>query len=380
MALASLCTILAAASQLTSISTLLEVIFDFRYTLGLIIGVALVLAYITIGGAHADIMANTVQGAIMVICSLICVWLFMDRVGEYGGLMEFGRRLYDYNPDLSPALLFTDPEVSIQYAGVTGVITMVLAHCTFMFMPHVGVKLAALNKQKDMPKVIILVAVIGMCCSVFPALPGFAGILDIPGVEKADMIVPLMFIKFLPKAIAAFLLVGIFAAIISTASGMFLSMAQSISNDIYRQHIAPKMGHSEEKTDKNAVRVAKVSLVCLCVIAVACVWVPPSYLTLFGWIGNGANMAVIAPTIIMSNVYKRTTTKGLLAAQICNLILFAIMYFGFGWTGMMCGGICVVVGCVLTFVFSKVTKNIITKDYLFENGFYTREELERIKI
>ncbi|MDR1603489.1 MAG: sodium:solute symporter family protein [Gracilibacteraceae bacterium] len=377
MAFCCLSLTFSLASQFTAVSTLLEIAFSLPYALGLIVAAALVMAYITLGGARADYMANTLQGAVMVVAAILCTVLFFIKIDEYGGFEQFARTMFDLNPAWSPAQLFTPSEVTTQYDSGFAISFVVLSHVGYAFMPFVSLRVAALDKIERMPKLLLFGSAIAMLCAVGSALPGLIGRLDIPDAPRADMINPLMFVKNFPEWMAAFLVIGVFAAIISTAAGMFLGMAQAIGNDLYRLFIAKKLKHTGDKLEKINKYVVRLSLLCIAAVCVLMVWVPPDFLTLFGWIGNGINVAILAPVLIGSLVYRKASRNGVLLATLLNLILYAIFYFKLSWTGMVASGTCVPIGVIMVVVFSKIFKDDITDEYLLECGFYSKKEYNR---
>lgn len=377
MAVGTMAMLFSLSSQFTSVATLLEIIFELRYVFGLMIAAALVMAYITMGGAHADMMANTMQGTVMVIAAICCMALFFQKIGEFGGFTAFAQQVYNVNPALAPSTVFTDPNLTKQYANSAMVFFIVTSHCGYAFMPFISLRLAALDKLENMPKTLIFGALIGLICAVGSALPGLVAILDMPDLVRPDWVIPAMFIKNLPDWLAAFLIIGIFCAIISTASGMFLGMAQAIGNDVYRLTLAPKLGHSPEKTESITKIVVRVALLGVAIVGILMVATPPAYLSLFGWIGNGINVSILAPVLIASLLYRKSSNKAVILSVIINVAVYAYLYIGQKWTGIVASGLCTPLGIILVVVLSQFFKDDITDEYLLECGFYSKKEYDK---
>ena len=79
----------------------------------LVITAVIVMVYIVIGGAHADILTDGVQGALMLLLALAVTVMFFNGFGVEGGYDGMIRNLDEQDPDLlvlKTEVFFYDPE------------------------------------------------------------------------------------------------------------------------------------------------------------------------------------------------------------------------------------------------------------------------------
>lgn len=362
------------AGQFVASATILETLFGLDYRIGVVISAVLMLAYITIGGAHADFMTNTVQAIIMCIVSLCCLGLFAKFVMGYGGLDAFAERLANINPELSPASIFNSS--SGQYSGWFPVTMIFFSHFAYMFLPHFGIKMAGLDKVRDMPKAIILASIVGTGFVVFAPLPGLVGPIELPGLARSDMAVPAMFQAFTPDWLSAFLIIGIFCAIMSTGAGIFVTLSQVTANDFYRLTFAPKWGHDAERVERTVKIITRITIFAVAILGAAIVWTPPKYMTLFLWLGIGIVISGMVGPILIGMFWAKTTRTAAYVCAVLGSALYIIMTVVLAWNGMTAAGISFIIGIVITYVVSKMTSDSMSAEYLRDIGFYSKQGYE----
>ena len=109
---------------------------------------------------------------------------------------------------------------------------------------------------------------------------------------------------------AGILLCAIVAAIMSSSDSQMLVTASAISNDIY------KTIFRKEATDKELLRVSKIAVIAVAVIAFVLALNPDNSvmnLVSYAWAGLGA---AFGPAMILSLYWKRMTMKGALAGMV----------------------------------------------------------------
>ena len=116
--------------------------------------------------------------------------------------------------------------------------------------------------------------------------------------------------RLTPGFIAGILLCAIVAAIMSSSDSQMLVTASAISNDIY------KTIFRKEATDKELLRVSKIAVIAVAVIAFVLALNPDNSvmnLVSYAWAGLGA---AFGPAMILSLYWKRMTMKGALAGMV----------------------------------------------------------------
>ncbi len=123
----------------------------------------------------------------------------------------------------------------------------------------------------------------------------------------------------LPGWLIAFVVAGGLAAALSTASGLLLVVASSVSHDIYKGYIKP------EANDREELLVARVSIIGAVFIAGYLGVYPPGFVGEVVAFAFGLAAASFFPAIVLGIFDKRTNTQGALSGMIVGL-LFTTVY------------------------------------------------------
>jgi sodium/proline symporter len=354
--------------QIVAGGTIFQTLFGVDYKIGAIVSTLVVLSYIVVGGARANIVTATIQACVMLIVALCAVAIFFAAPGLEGGISELNAKLLAIDPVLGAGSVFN--EANKQLASGFAVALTFFAHMPYSLLPHFGMKWASLKSPKEMPKALILAGVVGIIFVIGAACPALITRATIPDLPRADMALVVLFDTYLPDWISAFMVIGIFCAIMSTASGLFISNAQAIANDIYRGSIAKKLKHSEETAEVYVKYISRIATVIIAVLATLLVLNPPPYLTLFLWIGVGGVLSSTSGPVLLGLYWKGTTKT---AAYITCIGCFAVYLFLVSvqkWEGMTATGLMFVVSLVVMGVLSLITKDRMPDSYLAQLGIF----------
>ena len=100
-ALLSLLLVFYIAAQIVAAATMFQVLLDLEYTTGILLSVGVIALYIGMGGTHADIMTDGVQGVMMVLIALIIAVAFLLSPGIEGtGPVAINSALVAQDPKL----------------------------------------------------------------------------------------------------------------------------------------------------------------------------------------------------------------------------------------------------------------------------------------
>ena len=120
---------------------------------------ALVLGfYVSLGGAHADILTDGLQGALMVLLALGVLAMFLTGFGVSGGLAGMHAQLEATDPRLVAPL---HPQLSL-FDSPWDFVAILLAHMPLGLLPHIGNKLWALRSDRDQRRFITLAFIFGL--------------------------------------------------------------------------------------------------------------------------------------------------------------------------------------------------------------------------
>ena len=330
------------AGQLVSGLVMFEIFLGLSPFWALLITTTVLLFYVVLGGAHADILTDGVQGFMMLILAIVVIVLVLTGSGVDGGLSGLIDRLETQNGNLVQPL---NPESALTHSWWS-IIAVLFAHIPLGLLPHLGNKLWALKGVGDQRTFIKLAFLFGLTLGMM----GLGGLLargllgDALLLEGANpnQALPLVFIELFPTWLAALVGVGILAAIMSTADGLVVSSSQIVANDLYRRSIAPRLKKppSEDRLDQQVLTISRVTTVVVLVITMGMAWtLMETNIALIVWIGTGGMMAAFAGPLVVGALWRGVTRAGAYTGLASGFVTFLILHtqlldpswFGSGW-------------------------------------------------
>ena len=317
------------AGQMVAGLVMFEMMLGMSKFTALVITTVVLLTYVTLGGAHADIITDGVQGILMVMLALLILVISLSGVGTNGfeGLLN---NLESQDPTLvqnfNPLAAITTSSWS--YFSVA------VAHIPLGLLPHIGNKLWALKDEGKRNRFLILAFTFGM---ILPAITlGGATARAIlgddlisNGLGGANLALPALFIEIFPAWLAALLGVGILAAVMSTADGLVISTSQVFANDIYRCSIAPRLKVSQNEVDleRNVLIISRVITVLVLVGSGVLAWmVIDMNIVLLMWAGIGGFTAALMGPLVMGSLWQGVTKTGAIAGFWTGALVFILIH------------------------------------------------------
>ena len=230
--LMSLVLLFYLAGQLVSGLVMFQVMLGLSQEWALIITTAVLLFYVVLGGAHADILTDGVQGLMMLILAVVVIVLVVFGVGVDGGFPGVLDNLAAQDENLVTPL---NPNTPL-YHSWWSLVAIVLAHMPLGMLPHLGNKLWALKSTGKQSSFVRLAFAIGLTLGML----GLAGLLARallgdalyqPGMNPNGAL-PMLFIELFPTWLAALVGIGVLSAVMSTADGLVVSSSQIVANDL----------------------------------------------------------------------------------------------------------------------------------------------------
>ena len=364
--------------QLVSGLVMFEVMLGMPRVWALVVTSSVLLVYVVLGGAHADILTDGAQGVMMLVLAVLVIVLFVAGVGVEGGVAGLLDNLERQDANLVGALNPTTPLYHSQWS----ILCIVFAHLPLGLLPHIGNKLWALRGANTQRSFVKLAFAFGITLGML----GLAGLLA-RGVLGDELLLegannqalPRLFIELFPAWLAALIGVGILAAIMSTADGLVVSSSQIIANDLYRRTLAAKIAPnaSEAERDRQELLLSRVTTVLVLVICTVLAWLfMDRNIALTVWIGIGGMMAAFAGPLVVGALWKGVTRAGAYAGLVSGFLTFVALHtqaiqpewfagwplhgvvtwlYGEGPNPISCTAIGEGVGILLTVLVSKVT-------------------------
>ena len=361
--------------QLVSGLVMFEVMLGMDPLWALLVTSVVLVIYVFMGGAHADILTDGVQGIMMLVLAAVVIVLFVFGVGGDGSMLGVFDNLERQDDNLVGLLNTTTP----LYHSWWSIACIVVAHLPLGLLPHLGNKLWALKDTGQQRPFIKLAFTFGITLGMLGLGGLLARALLGDSLDNQNQALPMLFIELFPPWLAALIGVGILAAIMSTADGLVVSSSQVIANDLYRRTLAPYMAPNatEEERDRQELLISRWATVVVMVICTALAWILIDMnVALIVWIGIGGMMAAFAGPLVMGALWKGVTRAGAYAGLLSGFVTFVVLHDGWlspDWfdggvvdtvitwlhgeapNPFSCAAIGEGVGVVLTFVVSKLT-------------------------
>tara|TARA_A100001037_G_scaffold261995_1_gene251328 strand:+ start:858 stop:2432 length:1575 start_codon:yes stop_codon:yes gene_type:complete len=317
------------AGQLVSGIVMFEIMLGVTPSMALGVTAAILIVYVVLGGAHADILTDGVQGFIMVIIAVGVLAMFLVGFSIDGGLSGLSSNLKSQDPNLVGWLNTND----VRYHSWWSVIAILLAHIPLGMLPHIGNKLWALKEPRQRRRFLTLAFTFGLILGML----GLGGLLArailgdtlLQPDMGSNMALSMLFVELFPSWLAALLGIGILAAVMSTADGLVVSSSQILANDLYRCTYVPlfSSGLSEDQVDKNVLRISRIGTVVIMILCTMMAWLlMDTNVALIVWIGTGGMMAAFAGPLVMGSIWRGVTTSGAVAGLISGVTVFSITH------------------------------------------------------
>jgi len=317
------------AGQLVSGLVMFETMLGLDPAWALAITTAVLLVYVVLGGAHADILTDGVQGFMMLLVAVITIVLFVTGFGVDGGFSVMIERLGELDENLVRPLNQTTP----LYHSWWSIVCVLLAHMPLGMLPHIGNKVWALRDDRDRYRFVKLAFGVGLTLG----LMGLGGILAravlgdelLTGGHTANEALPALFIALFPKWFAALVGVGILAAIMSTADGLIVSSSQVVANDLYRLSIVPRFQPQldEAEVDRRVLWLSRFTTGIVMVGCAGLAWaLMDMNIALLVWVGSGGMMAAFAGPLVMGALWRGVTRAGAYAGLVFGMTTFIVLH------------------------------------------------------
>ena len=305
----------------------LHALFGIKPALGMLITAAIIVPYTIYGGFRSVVYTDVIQ-AIVMITALI--------IGPIVGLIFIAD-----NPDIFaqsiPLALSKASEVAktgVEYHSLTGGASgfaagvMIMAGFSWFFgylggQPQLSTRFMAIKNSSEAKK--------GRNIGIAWTVIAYIGALSIgwigiaifgPGrLADQEYVMPKVLLAIFPPAIAAILITGAIAAMISTADSLLVVSATELSENLIKP-----ASKAKKETAKQALTRSRIVTALLAVIALALAYVSPSNLIFtlvsYVWAGIGGTFSVV---ILLTLFWRRFHGKAVVVTIVVGL-LFTILW------------------------------------------------------
>ncbi len=298
------------AAQFNGAGKVLNVTFGIPHTVGIIIGVIVIVFYTMMGGFFAVAWTDLIQGSIM-ICTLVILPII--------GMLEVANQ----GQSLNTAVANAGHEFISTVGGKTGwaAVAVIIGGLSwglgYMGQPHLVTRFMAI-KDPEKIKVARRIAYVW-------AIPAFFGamMIGIVGLalygqghfQDVERVMPHLATTLLPGWLAGIFISGAIAAMMSTADSQLIVITSSVIEDFYHKTLKKEVS---EKTLLNQSRLITIVVglfgFLIAITSKKLIFALVSY----AWSGLGASFG---PALLLLLKWKKTTKQGVLAGLLTGSLV-----------------------------------------------------------
>jgi cation/acetate symporter len=369
------------AGQMRGVGLVFSRFLEVDINTGVVIGMLIVLFYAVLGGMKGITYTHVAQYCVLIFAFMVpAIFISIQMTGNPIPQLGFGSELVDGSgtflldklDGLSTDLGFAEYTQGSKSLVDVFAITLALMVGT-AGLPHVIVRFFTVKRVKDARKSAgIALLLIVILYSTAPAVAAFARTNMIETLSnKSYATVPEWFKKWettglitfidknndgliqyvadknknelvvdndimvlanpeiaeLPNWVIALVAAGALAAALSTAAGLLLVISASVSHDLIKKIINPKIS---EKNELIAARFSAVVAVC---VAGYFGINPPGFVAATVALAFGLAAASFFPAIILGIFYKRMNKEGAIAGMVVGIVvmLYYMLKYKLGW-------------------------------------------------
>lgn len=332
------------AAQMLATGKAFESFLGWNYTLGVLAGGAVTVAYTSFGGFRGVAYTDAAQAGLMVFAVVAVPIAGLLAVGGMGPLVDA----------LSTASASHLSPIDFSQGTTLGLVALASALAVglpFLGVPQLLVRYMTLSGDADVPKAKRVSVFVIFLLGSGAVATGLVGRALFPGLDDAETIMPVLSEELFPPVITGLLIAAVLSAVMSTVSSLMTLASSAVVGDVYHKIFRPGMD-----TGKLG-RPGLVVTVVIGTIGTALALNQDSTifdLVLFAWAGLGA---AFGPPIIAMLWWRRTTWQGATAGIIggfATTVLWLLFFkerlgdFYEVIPGMIAGFACVVVVSLLT--------------------------------
>ncbi|MFC4713052.1 sodium/pantothenate symporter [Planococcus dechangensis] len=303
----------AMAAQWIGGARLIESLTGLSYQSALFLFAISVLVYVTIGGFRAVALTDAVQGAVMLVGTLV---LLIAVIISGGGISNIMQDLINENPNLVTPY---GAEGNLSAAYVSSF--WILVGVGVVGLPQIAVRAMSYKNARSMHRALIIGTIVTGFIMLNMHLIGVFARPILPGIDVGDKVIPLIALETLPPWVAGIVLAAPMAAIMSTVDSLLLLVSSSIVKDVYLNYIKP------DACLKTVKRMSFGVTGVLGVIVFLLALDPPELLIFLNLFAFGGLEAAFIWPIVLGLYWKWGNKYGAIASMATGIISYIALHF-----------------------------------------------------
>lgn len=262
--------VVGMASMYLGIYTVLSLVTDLSYMTSIIIGALAVLIYSLMGGARAVAWTDTASLGVMLFAIIASVTVALINGGGFANIVS------EYSQASAPeGTTWVEGSELVSATNSNFTLNMVISFFLVwalgnLSQPHQMTRVYLAKDEKAAISGVGLILIPNTVILIGGLIIGAYARVNYPNLELIDHAFPAVVLGALPSIVAAVVLVGIIAAVLSTASTMLIISSQATGYDIYKKLINPNV------PDKTVVKISRVTMVICTILAIGIAYLAQS--------------------------------------------------------------------------------------------------------
>ena len=296
-------------AQLTASGKAFDSFLGTGYTPGVLIGIAIILYYTTIGGYKAVAYSDLLQGVLMFLGLLLLPIVGIVATGGWDAMMA---KL----DAADPSLLQPMGPSGFSVAGVISAVSFIGIGLAFLGAPQLLTRFISAGGRKEIVGGSVIAVICVIVFDLGAVFAGMAGRTLFPGLdaESRETILPLMSAELFPTILTGVFLVIVLAAIMSTVDSLLLLASSAVVRDLVQK------GLGSTAPEQRLSLYGKLTTVVLGVGAMSLALQGDRAIfdyVIFAWAGLGS---AFAPVVLCALFWKRTTKAGAIAGMLAGFL------------------------------------------------------------
>jgi SSS family transporter len=310
------------ASMYIGIFTILSLVTDLSYMVCIIIGAVVVLLYSYSGGAKAVAWTDTACLILMIFAVVASVSVALVKGGGFENLVTaFGQASVPEGKSwVGGSELLSSTNSYFTFAMVFSF--FLVWSMGNLSQPHQMTRVYLAKSEKAAISGVALILIPNCIILIGGLIIGAYARVIYPNLDKIDYAFPSVVMGILPPIVAAIVLVGIIAAVMSTASTMLIISSQASGYDIYKKLINPNA------SEKTVVKISRVTMIICTILSIIIAYFAQTVQGIFFlWSSAFAMMgAGVLPSLVGAFYWKRANSKACLSSMVVGFVSTAAMY------------------------------------------------------
>ena len=306
-----------SASMFSASANLFNSVFGIPYVWALLIGVAVIVAYVLLGGFLAVSWTDFFQGILMFFTIIIVPFMI------YGNLS--GADKTELGSTLAEIFRLIPDGSATSYTWL-GIISALGWGLGYFGMPHIIVRFMAIKQAKQI-KPAMIIAMIWTTLTLFASIfVGIFGVFEIESLANSENVFIELVQKLFPAIVSGIMLSAVLAAIMSTADSQLLVASTAFSNDVYS--LLKKRIVKKSASDRELMWVARITVLVLSIIGFVIALDENSSifrLVQYAWGGLGS---AFGPVVLFSLYSKKLNKYGAISSIAVGAVTTIIWKYG----------------------------------------------------